>query len=337
MFRPFRLALVVLGLGVAVVSAFLVIRRLAAPEEAPGSRAATAPRKAWPARTCSATSVVRPEIRLESEAQQFFDEGLTLLYGFNHDEAFRSFERRPPSTRSADAALGHGACARDQLQRRAPADRIAQAYTHLAPAQKRAPNGSDAEQATHRRAGEALRRQPERRSSGARAGVLGGDGRGREALSGRSGCGHAVRRKPDEPAAVAALRQGRDAGARHRDDRGDARARHAAQPEPPWRESLLHPRRRSVEEARARARRRPSGWRRWCPAPATSSTCRRTSTSAPGSTSVSAKSNAAAARVDEQYFKKAGAGGDVPVHVLRPQPAVRIGGRDVRGAICSSP
>src|SRR5262249_9657195 len=27
------------------------------------------------------------------EAQSFFDEGLTLLYGFNHEEAFRSFER----------------------------------------------------------------------------------------------------------------------------------------------------------------------------------------------------------------------------------------------------
>ena len=28
-----------------------------------------------------------------AEAQKFFDEGLTLLYGFNHEEAFRSFER----------------------------------------------------------------------------------------------------------------------------------------------------------------------------------------------------------------------------------------------------
>src|SRR6185503_5429907 len=28
-----------------------------------------------------------------AEAQQFFDEGLTLLYGFNHEEAFKSFER----------------------------------------------------------------------------------------------------------------------------------------------------------------------------------------------------------------------------------------------------
>src|SRR5205823_7377253 len=27
------------------------------------------------------------------EAQKFFDEGLTLVYAFNHDEAIRSFER----------------------------------------------------------------------------------------------------------------------------------------------------------------------------------------------------------------------------------------------------
>lgn len=27
------------------------------------------------------------------DAQRFFDEGLTLLYGFNHEEAFRSFDR----------------------------------------------------------------------------------------------------------------------------------------------------------------------------------------------------------------------------------------------------
>ena len=27
------------------------------------------------------------------QAQQFFDEGLTLLYGFNHEEAYRSFDR----------------------------------------------------------------------------------------------------------------------------------------------------------------------------------------------------------------------------------------------------
>jgi hypothetical protein len=28
-----------------------------------------------------------------SEAQRFFDQGLTLVFGFNHEEAVRSFQR----------------------------------------------------------------------------------------------------------------------------------------------------------------------------------------------------------------------------------------------------
>ena len=32
-------------------------------------------------------------IRASAEAQKFFDEGLTLVFGFNHEEAIRSFER----------------------------------------------------------------------------------------------------------------------------------------------------------------------------------------------------------------------------------------------------
>ena len=35
----------------------------------------------------------RPITTASPDAQKFFDEGLTLLYGFNHEEAFRSFER----------------------------------------------------------------------------------------------------------------------------------------------------------------------------------------------------------------------------------------------------
>lgn len=39
------------------------------------------------------------------EAQQFFDEGLTLLYGFNHEESFRSFELA--AARDAAAPMPH--------------------------------------------------------------------------------------------------------------------------------------------------------------------------------------------------------------------------------------
>jgi tetratricopeptide (TPR) repeat protein len=83
-----------------------------------------------------------------AEAQQFFDEGLTLLYGFNHEEAFRSFarvaaldDRAPMPHWGMALALG------TNINDPAPADRIAKAYTHLAAAQQRAANGSPVEQA----------------------------------------------------------------------------------------------------------------------------------------------------------------------------------------------
>ena len=47
----------------------------------------------------------------------------------------------------------------------------------------------------------------------------------------------------------------------------------------------------------------------------------------------SAKSNADAARVDEALFQDRRPAGHVPRDVLRPQPAVRVGGGDVRGPL----
>jgi hypothetical protein len=35
----------------------------------------------------------RPVSTSSKEAQAYFDQGLRLLYGFNHDEAFRSFAK----------------------------------------------------------------------------------------------------------------------------------------------------------------------------------------------------------------------------------------------------
>ena len=81
------------------------------------------------------------------EAQKFFDEGLILLYGFNHAESFTSFERAaaldpvsPMPHWGMSLALG------TNINDLAPADRLKQAYTHLAEAQKRKANGSDVEQ-----------------------------------------------------------------------------------------------------------------------------------------------------------------------------------------------
>ena len=82
-----------------------------------------------------------------ADAQKFFDEGLTLLYGFNHAESFTSFElaaaKDPASPMphwGMSLALG------TNINDIAPADRLKQAYTHLAEAEKRKGGGSEVEQ-----------------------------------------------------------------------------------------------------------------------------------------------------------------------------------------------
>jgi len=82
-----------------------------------------------------------------AQAQTFFDEGLTLLYGFNHDESFKSFvlaaaqdAASPMPHWGMSLALG------TNINDTAPADRLKQAHAHLAEAEKRKAAGSDVEQ-----------------------------------------------------------------------------------------------------------------------------------------------------------------------------------------------
>jgi hypothetical protein len=80
------------------------------------------------------------------EAQTFFDEGLTLLYGFNHEEAFRSFERAAAlDSLSPMPHWGMALALGTNINDPAPADRITKAARHLADATRRAPAGSDVE------------------------------------------------------------------------------------------------------------------------------------------------------------------------------------------------
>ena len=82
------------------------------------------------------------------EAQQFFDEGLTLLYGFNHEEAYRSFERAAALDPKAPMPhWGMSLALGTNYNDTATPDRIGKAYGHLAHAQERAANGNDAERA----------------------------------------------------------------------------------------------------------------------------------------------------------------------------------------------
>jgi hypothetical protein len=82
-----------------------------------------------------------------ADAQKHFDEGLTLLFGFNHDESFKSFElaaaKDPASPMphwGMSLALG------TNYNDTAPADRLKKGYTHLAEAQTRKAAGSEVEQ-----------------------------------------------------------------------------------------------------------------------------------------------------------------------------------------------
>lgn len=82
------------------------------------------------------------------DAQKFFDEGLTLLYGFNHEEAFRSFERAAALDPKAPMPhWGMSLALGTNYNDTATPDRLQQAHTHLTHAQERAANGSDAERA----------------------------------------------------------------------------------------------------------------------------------------------------------------------------------------------
>ena len=82
-----------------------------------------------------------------ADAQKFFDEGLTLLYGFNHDESFKSFEIA--AAKDAASPMPHWGMSLalgTNINDIAPADRLQQAYTHLPEAAKRKAAGSDVEQ-----------------------------------------------------------------------------------------------------------------------------------------------------------------------------------------------
>jgi tetratricopeptide (TPR) repeat protein len=82
------------------------------------------------------------------DAQRFFDEGLTLLYGFNHEEAFRSFERAAALDPKAPMPhWGMSLALGTNYNDTATPDRLGKAYAHLQQAQERAGNGSDVERA----------------------------------------------------------------------------------------------------------------------------------------------------------------------------------------------
>jgi hypothetical protein len=72
-------------LALAAVAALPACSSSSAEEEAPASAGALLYE--------GFGNYARPITTSSPEAQQWFDQGLQLLYGFNHDEAIRSFAR----------------------------------------------------------------------------------------------------------------------------------------------------------------------------------------------------------------------------------------------------
>jgi tetratricopeptide (TPR) repeat protein len=116
-----------------------------------GAHGASGPSGATPARTTllgNLGAYTRAITTSAPDAQRFFDEGLTLLYGFNHEEAFRSFERA--SVLDARAPMPHWGMSLalgTNYNDTATPDRLQQAFTHLEAGRALAANGSDVERA----------------------------------------------------------------------------------------------------------------------------------------------------------------------------------------------
>ena len=312
---PFR-RLVILGASIAVVAACSSsappspLQEEAAAHAGHGSAEGVAERKALLGNLGSFGRKIQTS---SAEAQQFFDEGLTLLYGFNHDESFRSFARA--AALDARAPMPHWGMALalgTNINDPAPAERIARAYTHLAAAQARAANGSPVEQALIAALAKRYVEKPE------------GDQLPREQAY-SDAMGEVAKRYPDDPDVATLYAESlmnlrpwrlydKDGTPEPGTDTIVATLERvmAVHPEHPGAnhyyihavEASKNPGRASAQAERLETLVPGAGHLVHMPAHIYIRT---------GQYERSAKSNAAAARVDEQYFKKAGQEGMYPV------------------------
>ena len=200
------------------------------------------------------------------QAQAYFDQGLRLVYGFNHDEAMRAFDeaaRLDPNC--AMAYWGVALALGPNINLPIDAERAKAAHDALQRAVALAPKASPAEQAYIAALSQALFGRSERRPQGARPRLRRRDARAGAGVPGRSRRGDAVRRGADGPAPVGSLDARRPAAPRDAGDRRDARRRSCEAPEPPRRQPLLHPRRRGVAAPGEGTAERATGWRTLVP------------------------------------------------------------------------
>jgi len=101
-----------------------------------------------------------------AEAQKFFNQGLAYLYGFNHEEAIRSFQQAAKlDPQLAMAYWGTSLALGSNYNVQAEGPALVQAYTNLQKAIELAPKASEPERASGRR-GELRGTQVHDRGSG---------------------------------------------------------------------------------------------------------------------------------------------------------------------------
>ena len=186
-------------------------------------------------------------------AQQYFNQGLRLIYAFNHDEAIRAFQAAAKiDPTCAMAQWGIALSLGPNYNLAAEEERAVGAYKAIVAAQKLVAGASPPEaayiDALSKRYAETYRA----RTQAARSGLRERDAQARGPISRRPGRRRAVRRVAHGPAAVGPVDRRRRGPAGHRRDRGHVGRRAAEKRKASRRESLLHPRRRSLDRARAR-------------------------------------------------------------------------------------
>ena len=200
-------------------------------------------------------------------AQKYFDQGLAFTYGFNHDEAERSFEQAAQiDPKMAMAFWGIALVLGPNYNLPGDPARAKKAYDAVGRARALEPGASPEERALIEAVARALRREW-RGLNRAGPGVRERDAHGGAQVPRRPRRADAVRGIADGPASVAPVEHRRQARPRHDRDRDHARDRAQEGSQQYRRQPLLHPCGRGVARSRARdGERRPArragAWRR---------------------------------------------------------------------------
>src|SRR5262249_5533813 len=156
-------------------------------------------------------------ITASPEAQRWFDQGLRLVYGFNHAEAARAFReaaRRDPSCAMCywGLALTEGS----NYNSPTDADRETRALPAVRQAQQLRGRGGPAGPPSARAAAPPPLRVRAGKAGGSRPRIPRREARGGPPVPGRPGGLHVLRRRADEPAAMEPVGARRQSPRRHR-------------------------------------------------------------------------------------------------------------------------